>query len=246
MLMARASDKVEDVLRNHKIIFTDFYDPYHTGLVVSALKTVPGVNYRTDGGYPNAERQRVLICPEYINPENVGESGLAFLSVAGSFHGAKPSHRDFLGSILGLGLKREKIGDILINEEGAHLIVSQEVASFIRANLIRVGRWDVTVNEIGAGGLKLPEEKIKMVNTTVSTLRLDSVSAAGFGMSRSKMAEYIAAERVYLNWQLKTSLSQAVKEGDIISIRGRGRVEVSGIKGTSRGGRIFVELKRFY
>lgn len=245
IILARAADIAGAVLKNHQAYFTDFYDPYHAGLVISALKYTQGLNHRADGGYPGAERKRLLICPEYINPEDE-DSGLSFLSFTVPFHGSRPGHRDFLGSLAGLGLKREKLGDILVNDDGAHGIVAREVAPYIQSNLVRVGRWDVSVQEIPAGLLRIPPEKVKTVNTTVSSLRLDSVSAAGFGVSRSKMAEYITSERVNLNWQIKNSPSQAIRQGDIISIRGRGRVEVAEIKGTSRGGRIFIALKRFY
>ncbi|MFZ5631583.1 MAG: RNA-binding protein [Bacillota bacterium] len=214
-------------------------------MVVSALKFVPGLACRSDGGYSGAERKRVVICPDYMDPENAG-SGLAFLSITGSFYASRPGHRDFLGSLLGLGLKKEKIGDILVNEGGAQAVVAAEVMPYIRGHLSRVGRWEVTVEEISAGELKLPEEKLKTVNTTVPSMRLDVVAAAGFGVSRSKMADYIKSEKVNLNWQLKNSPSQPVKEGDIISIRGRGRVEVAGVSGTSRSGRIFITLKRYY
>ncbi|MCL6477235.1 MAG: photosystem II S4 domain protein [Peptococcaceae bacterium] len=244
-MLARVADLAGAVLRTRQASVTDFYDPYHTGLIVSALKSVPGLACRSDGGYSGAERQRVVICPDFMDPDNAG-SGLAFLSITGRFYASRPGHRDFLGSLLGLGLKREKIGDILVNEGGAQAVAAAEVADYIKGRLSRVGRWDVTVEEIGAGDLILPEEKLKTVNTTVPSMRLDVVAAAGFGVSRSKMAGYIKAEKVNLNWQLKNSPSQPVRVGDVISIRGRGRVEVAEVKGTSRTGRIFIVLKRYY
>ncbi|MCL6610814.1 MAG: photosystem II S4 domain protein [Peptococcaceae bacterium] len=235
----------ETVLHRGQPSVTDFYDPYHAGLVVSALKTAAGLAFRCDGGYPGAERQRVVICPGYMDPGDA-DSGLGFLSISGSFHGSRPGHRDFLGSLLGLGLKREKLGDILVNEEGAQAVVAAEVMPFIRGHLSRVGRWEVSVEEIGAGDLNVPGEKVRTLNASVSSLRLDSVAAAGFGVSRTKMAGFIASERVHLNWQVRNSPSQPVKAGDVISIKGRGRVEVAEVKGTSRSGRIFVSLKRYY
>ena len=245
ILLARVADMAGAVLRTHQPEVTDFYDPYHTGLVISALKRAAGLAIKTDGGYPGAERQRTVICPDYLDPDQAG-SRLGFLSVEGSFYGAGPGHRDFLGSLLGLGLKREKIGDLLIIDQRAQVIVAAEILPYIRGNLSRVGRWEVAVREIGAADLRLPEEKVKTVNTTVSSLRLDSVAAAGFGLSRTRMAEAITAEKVNLNWQVKNSPSQPVKQGDIITIRGRGRVEVFEVKGTSRSGRIFLLLRKYY
>ncbi|MHB8918997.1 MAG: YlmH family RNA-binding protein [Desulfocucumaceae bacterium] len=244
-LLARVADMAEAVLHTRQPDVTHFYDPYHTGLIVSALKPVAGLACRSDGGYLGSERQRVVICPDYMDPADA-DSRLGFLSISGSFHGSRPGHRDYLGSLLGLGLKREKMGDILVNEGGAHAVVAAEVVQYIRGSLSGVGRWEVSVQEIEAGDLKLQEEKVREISATVSSMRLDSLAAAGFGVSRTKMAEFISAGRVNLNWQVKASPSQQVRVGDIISIRGRGRVEVAEVRGTSRSGRTFVLLKRYY
>jgi RNA-binding protein YlmH len=245
ILLARAADMAQAVLDSHQPHITDFYDPYHAGLVVSSLKSVSGLAWRADGGYPGAERQRLVICPDYADPEETG-SGLDFLSITGNFSDSRPGHRDILGSMLGLGLKREKLGDILVNDNGAQAVVAAEVSSFIRSNLVKAGRWEVTVERIGRSDLKIPGERVKTIDTTVSSLRMDSVAAAGFGMSRSKMVSFITAERVSLNWQVRNSPSQPVNVGDIITIRGRGRVEVSEVRGMSKGGRIKLLLKRYY
>ncbi len=244
-LLARAADLAEAVLRSRRPAVTDFYDPYHAGLVLSALKRAAGLAWRSDGGYPGAERRRVVICPDCTDPGEA-DSRLGYLSITGDFHGSRPGHRDFLGALLGLGLKREKVGDILVDGKGAQAVIAAEVLPYIMGNLFRVGRWEVALEEIGAADLRVPEERVRTVNATVSSLRLDSVAAAGFGMSRTKMAGYIASERVYLNWQVRNSPSRPVGAGDVISIRGRGRVEVAEIRGTSRSGRIFVLLKRYY
>lgn len=245
IMLARAADIARNVLTYHQPEASDFYDPYHTGLVVSALKKVAGLSSAAEGGYTEAERRKVIVFPDYMSPPDTG-SYLAILSVKVNFHGSRPGHRDFLGSLLGLGLKREKLGDCIIDGKGARVVVAREVAPYVISNLARVGRWEAAVDETFEEDIKPAEEKIKTVNTTVSSLRLDSVAAAGFGMSRSKMADFITAERVNLNWQVRNSLSQPVREGDVISIRGRGRVEVAEVRGTSRGGRIFILLKRYY
>lgn len=242
-LLARVMDLAALVRRRHQPQFTDFYDPYHTGLIISALDRLPGLVSGLEGGYPGAERQMVMICPDYMNPADV-DGGAGFLSVEGCFRQASPSHRDFLGSLLGLGLKRGKVGDILVNDRGAQLVVSAGIVDFIKSNLCKVSRWEVEVKEISRGELVFPERKTKEINTTVASLRLDAVAAAGYGVSRSKMAAEIAADKVQLNWGSCRDSSKAVKEGDVISLRGRGRLEVSEVKGISRGGRIFVSLQR--
>ena len=89
------------------------------------------------------------------------------------------------------------------------------------------------------------EEKVKVINATVADLRLDAVAAAGYGVSRSRMSDEIKSLNVKLNWKEAKKAAQAVNEGDVISFRGRGRVEVAEIRGTTKKGRISVTLKRF-
>jgi len=155
------------------------------------------------------------------------------------------SHRDYLGSLIGLGIKREKIGDILIKDEHCLVIVENDVADYIKYNLEKVGNIKVELDYVGLDSLQAREQKVKEIRTTVASLRLDSVASAGFGMSRSKVQEYIRAEKVNLNWETTTSLKKSVKEGDLISIRGKGRVLVQEIGGTTKKDRISVYLKKF-
>ncbi|MBO8136656.1 MAG: photosystem II S4 domain protein [Desulfotomaculum sp.] len=243
-LLARAADLAEYVLKTHQPAVTDFYDPYHTGLVFSVLQTVPEIKFFSDGGYPDAERTRVVIFPDYMMPEQV-DSQLAFLVAEGSFKMSKVTHRDYLGSLTGLGLKREKLGDIIVNETGAQLIVDAAVAPYIKSNLTKVGRVHVQVREIGREQLEIPEPKVKIINTTVASMRLDAVAAAGYGASRSKVVREIKSERLSLNWIPCSNPSALVQEGDMLSLRGRGRVKVVEVKGTTKKGRTALVLYRY-
>lgn len=242
-LLARVLDRVETVLKNHRCALTNFHDPYHTGLIISMLERIPGLDFAVDGGHPAAERVRTALFPDYLDESQVNFE-LILLSVEGNFKMVKTTHRDFLGSILGLGIKRELIGDILVTPRGCQVIVAREVASYLRANLTKVHRVGVEVEEISFEELSLPEVTVKEIRTTVASLRLDAVAAAGFGMSRSRIAKEIQAEKLNLNW-CSSGLSTLVQEGDMLSLRGRGRVEVAEVKGGTKSGRISIVLKRF-
>jgi RNA-binding protein YlmH len=242
-LLARILDLADLARHSRQPQFTDFYDPYHTGLIISALERLPGLLYGLEGGYPEAERQMVIICPDHINPADLS-GGAGFLSVEGNFRRNSPSHRDFLGSLLGLGLKRGKVGDILVNDRGAQIVVAAGVVNYIKGNLLKVARWMVELKEISREELAPSERKSKEISATVASLRLDAVAAAGYGISRAKMSAAIASEKVQLNWQSCRDTSRAVREGDVISFKGRGRLEISEVKGISRGGRIFITLCR--
>jgi photosystem II S4 domain protein len=243
-IIARIIDLAESVLKNHQREVTDFYDPYHTGLVFSMVKRMPNLAVLADGGYPDAERSRVVIYPDYLLPEQV-EANLAFLSVKGNFKMVAVTHRDYLGSLMGLGLKREKLGDIIVHEAGADLIVDADVASYIRANLTKIGRVKVEIADISRSKLQLPEANIKTTKTTVASLRLDAIAAAGYGTSRSKLVREISAERLSLNWCTCSNPAATVKEGDMLSIRGRGRVKVAEVGGNTKKGRVTVVLHKY-
>jgi len=114
--VARVLDKITLALKNHQTVVTDFCDPYQQNLISPALR-VPGISFIWSGGYEAAERQRLIIGPEYLDIQEV-DNALALLAVTGNLKYQNLTHRDFLGSILGLGIKREKVGDIIVNDQG--------------------------------------------------------------------------------------------------------------------------------
>lgn len=243
-VLARALDLAELAMRYRQFQRTDFLNPYQVQLILAVMARLADVRAIGDGGYPEAERQQIVVYPDYLQWED-GSEGLAFLQLSGQFGQTRqPNHRDYLGALLGLGLKRSKLGDILVDEQGAQLIVAQEVAGFIQANLLQVSRWSVEIQETTRQALRLPEKKGKEVCCTVASLRLDAVAAAGYGISRSKLVGEINGENAMLNWKPCKDPGRNVQEGDVISFKGRGRMEIVSVNGTSRKGRIFVTLRR--
>lgn len=244
LVMAKVLDKAQEVLRTHQSLGTDFLDPHQQEIAQGILRGLPELKYLFTGGFPRCERRKVILCPEYLDSGDV-EHGLVFLKICGNFKFQQVSHRDYLGSILGMGIKREKIGDLFLFDQGCFAIVNSEVASYIINNLAQVHRVGVTITQVGQEQVELPAEEVKDNRTTLSSLRLDAVASAGFGVSRSQMAGEIGAEKVKLNWAVNSRLDYPVKEGDVISVRGRGRLEVAEIGGKTRKDRIVVVLKRY-
>jgi len=243
-ILAKVLDHAENVLKNHRPLLTNFYDPYHTGLIISMLERIPDLDFATNGGYETAERVRTAIFPDYLDENNI-DYETVLLAVEGNFKIVKVTHRDFLGSILGLGIKREMVGDLIVTDTGCQVVAVKEVAPYLSANLTRVHRVRVDVREIKPEELVLPEIKVKEIKTTVASLRLDAVAAAGFGTSRTRIAREILAEKLSLNWHTCSNVASPVRPGDIISMRGRGRIEVAEVKGSTRSGRIGIVIRRF-
>jgi photosystem II S4 domain protein len=224
---------------------TDFLDPYERKVAQSVLGSIPEVGYLHQGGYKSAERARLIIYPQFYLAEAI-PSSLRVLEAQGNFSFEKVSHGDFLGSLLGTGLKRGKIGDILVLPSGCQVIVAAEVADYLLSSWNQVHRVSISVQEIDEEQLAVEPERIKEIKATVASLRLDAVASEGFGTSRTKMAREIKAERVKLNWKPVSNPALSVSEGDVLSIRGRGRVVVSQVLGTTRKGRTNIVLHRYY
>lgn len=243
-LIARVLDRVDLVIKTHDITVTAFCDPYQQNLISPVLSKVPGISFLWAGGYDKAERKRLVACPDYMEARTQ-DAGLRALLVTGNLRFQDLSHRDYLGSLLGLGIKREKIGDLIITDGGCQVIVDEDIADYIMTNLTKVHRVGVKVQEITISDLRVPEEKTREIFATVPSLRLDAVAAAGFGVSRTKMAAEIAAERVKVNWTVVSDCSHSICAGDIISVRGKGRAEIEKVRGETKKGRLALIIKRY-
>ena len=118
-------------------------------------------------------------------------------------------------------------------------------SNYLESNLTEIGAANVTVTPLERSELKVREEKVKEIHATVAALRLDAVAAAGYGTSRSRMTEEIKSQNVKINWKEAKNAAQAVEEGDVLSFRGRGRVELAEVRGTTKKGRFSITLKRY-
>ena len=146
---------------------------------------------------------------------------------------------------MGLQITREKIGDILVGDNSADLIVSRDIAEYLLQNLTGAGRVKLAVTPIEMSELAVPELNVKVIRDTVSTLRLDAVVGAGFSMSRAKAQELIASGRVQLNHRETLKSDAPVAQGDIVSARGLGKFEVAEVGGLSKKGRTGITLHRY-
>ena len=205
------------------------------------------------GGYEGAERRMLFFLPDWQEEADASDA-MAFLRAA--WHESEhPTHRDLLGSLMALGVERETLGDILVSEGSADLIVSAGVAQYLLDNWTGAGRIITKIGVIGilrliyfvvgADALRVPEQKVKEIRDTVATLRLDAVTAAGFSVSRGKAAELIAAGRVQKNYREVTKGDASVAQGDVISARGLGKFEVAEVGGLSKKGRTGILLRRY-
>lgn len=215
----------------------------HTGFLTPsecAAAQKPGFpNSYAFGGYPDAERKMLFFLPDYCTPEDAHEA-IAALAVNAPF--SSLTHRDYLGSLLALGIKRDCVGDILVDETRATLLLDAKIAPFVRENLTRAGRSGLSVSELPCTAITPPVQTFSVRECTVASPRADALFAAAFGLSRERAADALREGRCEVNWNPVTSPAAPLSEGDVLSLRGTGRAKLSAFGGTSKKGRTFITI----
>ena len=197
------------------------------------------VNVSFQGGYEDAER--CVAC--FWDDEEPETFPVAALRLSWP-HQSAPGHRDVLGSVMGLGIKRSCTGDIVLMEECGYLFCEEQMARHIADSLTSAGRIRLQVEEMDVWPELEPPQGVEM-HDTVHSLRLDAVIAAGFHLSRGDAADLIAAGHAKLR-HLPTERTDArVQEGDVISLRGHGRLVVEEVGSPTKKGRLPLRLIRY-
>ena len=247
LLLARVLDKLE-AARNRSVPgYTHFLSPGERVSVEALLAAWGHPAHAFFGGFQSAERTVCGFSPDWMEPEDLfaGEENPVSALRLTFREGAGLSHRDFLGSILGLGITREKIGDLLVFDDHCDALVLTETAPILQSQLSQVGRYPVSVAPIGLADLEVKPPEVKLIRDTVATLRLDAVASSGFSMARGKAAALIESGRVSLNHREVLKPDRSVAEGDTVSCKGLGKFVIKEASGLSKKGRIMIVLERY-
>ncbi len=243
-ILTRVIDLAEQAIKTWEVTYTDFLSPPELKEVEQTFQRLTEIQIVAWGGYPQAERQRIAIARAEL-PLEQSQVAIAIVEISGNFLFDTATHRDFLGAMLGTGIVREKTGDVIVlGERGAQAVIVPELVDFLSMNLTQVRSVPVKTKLIDLAELKVREPKKKELTTVEASLRLDAIASAGFGMSRSKMVDLINGNDVRVNWQEISQPSYSLKAGDLIAIRGKGRLEVVTIDVTKKE-RYRVQLVRY-
>ncbi|WP_419726764.1 RNA-binding protein [Terrisporobacter petrolearius] len=240
--MFRIIDKANGCLKNYDVRFSDFLNPFEVESAKAILNANDDLKYTVDGGYDESERKIVFIYPFYMDYEDINET-LRFIQIEGNFKFKSISHKDYLGSLLSLGIKREKIGDIIIHENFCQVIVTFDICDFILINLEKVARNNVKLKEISRKEVVYNPPNYKEINFTVSSSRIDCIISGLYNISRQESAKLISNEKVQVNYEKITSCSKEIKSESLISVRGKGRSQINNIGGLTKKGKIKVQGK---
>ncbi len=244
VLLARLYDRLNGAAARNVPAAGPFLSPRELAL---ARLLLPGPEFQPFGGYDGAERAMLCHIPDYLDPAAYwyGEDG-PIRAVSARYHeGDSLSHRDFLGALMGAGIKRETVGDILVRPGLCQFLVTREIAPHILQNLESAGRTRLHLSPLPLAGLAPPEAETRELRATVAALRLDSVTAAGFGLARGPAAQHIEAGRAAVNGLPCVKPDRLLREGDRVTVRGLGKLELKTVGGTTRKGRTGVTILRY-
>lgn len=252
-LFALIEDKMHQCVEQYRMTYTYFLDMRQRTLAEQFCRSQKGVRWAFYGGYPDAERMVLLFLPEYMEVganccdyfmKNPMENPLCLIRAE---HGGykKLSHRDYLGSFLGLGLERTVCGDLLVREDGCDFILLEELADFVLLHYGKAGHEMLKLHIEPMEELIVPKGLVEEVRDTVASLRVDSVVASAFSMSRAKAAAAVQSGIVFINGVQIAKPDAGVNQGDKLVFRGKGKVVIREIGKTTKKERIVIEMNRY-
>lgn len=242
ILLARGEDAVRLASKQYSVKTLGFLTPVEAIFLEKSIKAPVDVKILFYGGYEECERTLFVAMPEFFEEEY--RETISVLEITGR-NISELSHRDFLGSLMGLGVERKTVGDILVFEDRAYVFVLRDMEDYILENMGKIGRHGVKIRAITPDELSLPEKKTEEICGTVSAPRLDAIVALCTRLSRGKASELIETDKVSVNWEVKNHISIGLSEGDLISVRGYGRFKLEKINGLSRKGRMHVVILKY-
>lgn len=245
VVLARVLDQMERTASRSIPCATQFLSPAQRAAAEPLLAASGHPKCLFHGGYEGAERTVCVFLPDWQEPED-WLAGEELAAIEAAFPpNADLTHRDILGGLMGIGLTREKVGDILVLEEKAQIVALKEAAPIILSQFDQAGRARLKLREIPLSGLSPAPVQVRLVKDTVAALRLDAVVSSGFSIARGKAADLISGGRVSVNHRECVKSDKPVAEGDILTCRGLGKCVLKTVGGQSRKGRIIIEIERY-
>ena len=251
MILSKIIDKIIFCETRNQIQVTDFFDLAKQELIRKFLAYQKVRNYIFYGAYTDAERKLVIIYPEKLE-DLIKENKVDFseyisvirINLPEDLYG-EYNHQRYLGALIKLGLKREKIGDILVENNGADIIVSKEIEKFLLTNLQQLTRFQKSkIEEININQIRNVYVEKERYKITVSSMRLDNIIAELAHCSRAKAEILLNEQRVFVNYENIVKATKEIKENDRITIRGKGRFEIKKIVGNTKKGKFVIEVEK--
>ena len=236
-LLKRARDLAERCERSGTVCVSGFLSPAEQHELQTRLGYIPcGLVFH--GGGENCERAAAFFLPDYMTEDMLDLNEYLCAMKLKAYFG-QTGHRDYMGALLGMGIGREWLGDIQVEGDTAYVFCMKSVLRHL-LSIEKAGRYTVKASQVPLEEVPARKVETESLSFSVMSPRLDAVAAGLFHLSRTEAAKQIAAGNVSLNYGQCLKADCIVKEGDILSLKGKGKGSISGMGGTSRKGRLFV------
>ncbi len=251
LLVAKLLDKIEFCERRNKIEYTDFLDEHQENILKNVL-CILKKDFILYGGYEEAERKILILYPQKLksifeeNKFNLNTIITVFRLLPLKEEIQKLNHRAYLGGLIKLGIKREKIGDIIIHDDGADILILKDIEKYLYTNILTLKRFqNCNIQMVDLENISKKNQEMQEKRIVVSSLRLDNIISEICNTSRNKANEIILAEKVLVNSQSITKNTKILSQNDKITIRGKGRFLIKQILDETKKGKIPIIIN-FY
>lgn len=245
LIRRRFMDMAQRAYNRGIVVCSDFLDLHELHILQYLNLDDLGVELRLSGGYEEAERQIAAFLPDAFvcfETEDFPIQCVAIRPLNDRFS-EKLTHRDYLGALMHLGIERSCLGDILVQGHTAYVFCLKKMADLICREVTRIRHTTVTAGQETLS--EIPRPKVQEISGTVSSVRLDSVLAVAFGLSRSKAIPYIEGGQVYVNARQIVSNAYGLRPGDLISVRGLGKFRYLDVRNQSKKGKYWIDIQKF-
>ena len=248
IFVSKIIDKINFCKNRNTIEHTDFLDMNQKSIVLEVLKTRKFNTYIINNDKDEFDRNIIIMYPEKLDvriAKKYYEDIVSFIKIENSKND-KYEHRVYLSGIMKTGIKREKFGDIIVNENNASVIVFKELSNYLFKELKILKRFQnssITINNIDE--LVLKEKEFEDIKIIVHSLRLDNFVSELVKCSRTKAKEIIENSKVFINGKLEEKISKIIKEKDIITIRGKGKFIFYNIENKTKKDNLILNIKKY-
>lgn len=244
LLLAKLWDKINAGIRRNIPASTCYLSPRELEMARYLFGEPEGLY--AFGGYEDAERKMLIYLPDYLDESALFYEDSPCVCLRATFYqGDSPSHRDFLGALMGAGIARETVGDICVDKSSCDFFVTAEIAPYILQNFTSAGRTKLHLEQIPVDQAQIPQPEVKEIKDTLASLRLDSVISSGFRIGRSLAAQYVNAGKAAIDGLPCEKPDKTVSEGMKISVRGLGKIKLQSVNGRTKKDRISVVIHRY-
>lgn len=239
----KIADKAMYVSKNYMAAVTEFTNPYVADLCIPIIKNY-NIKYKPFPSFLHGERKVFILYPEYLESADEDEFVTA-LRIFNKSKFKKLNHKDYLGSLMSLGIDRNKTGDIYVYDDYADIILHNDISDYVMYNLEKIGNNKIEAEKIKAEDVNFKEQEHVILNITSSSMRLDNIVKHITNTSREIASNMVKSGNVKVNWQTEERTSHELQENDMVSISRYGRFKIYRHNGLTKSGKNKIEIKHY-